>query len=94
MTLTILGKVATLQGFITVEEYDLTWLAIAGSGALKRAPAYQANYHLTPGIYDPSGEDPVDVYYFDMIFWLAIAAFALSPDGLCEDGCPMLEFSS
>jgi len=94
MTLTILGKVASLQGFITVSEYDTTWLVIAGGDALKRASAYQANYHLTPGIYDPSGEDPVEVYYFDMVFWLAIAAFALSPSGACLEGCPMLEFSS
>lgn len=84
---------AGMVGFITVEEYDLMWLGIAGSAALKRAAAYQANYYLVPGVYDPSGEDPVDVYYFDFFFWSAFIVFLLSPASACPDGCKELNFT-
>lgn len=90
---TLLSMVAGLQGFITVEDYDLMWLGIAGSAALKRAAAYQANYYLLPGVYDPSGEDPVDVYYFVEPFWFPFLAFVVSPDSACPDGCKELMFT-
>jgi len=76
-----------------VADYDLMWVAIAGSYALKRAQAYQANYYLEPGIYDPSGEDPVDVYYFAVGFWTPFVVFLLSPATACIDGCKELTFT-
>ena len=90
---TLAAIAAGMTGFITVEEYDAMWLAIAGSAALKRAAAYQANYYLVPGVFDPSGEDPIDVYYFDGFFWLAFTVFLISPASACLDGCKVKDFT-
>jgi hypothetical protein len=88
----LLARVALLQGFITVEDYELMWLGIGDNPALKRAGQYQQSYYLVPGVYDPSGEDPVDVYYFAEGFWFPFLAFYVSPDADCSDGCKVLNF--
>jgi len=89
---TLLAMFASLQGFITKADYELLWIGVSGSAGLKRPAAYVATYYLLAGVYDPSGEDPVDVYYFVEPFWFPFLAFVVSPESACPDGCKVLNF--
>lgn len=84
---------SSMAGFVTVSEYEALW-AIAGSGSpLERGEAYRAWAFLEPGVWDPSGEDPIDVYYFDLVFWLPFSVFFFSEENDCSAGCRELIFS-
>lgn len=84
---------SSLAGFVTVSEYEALWAASGVGSPLKRGEAYRASYWLEPGVWDPSGEDPIDVYYFDLVFWLEFSVFFFSPDSSCAGGCKILDFT-
>jgi len=93
ISLTIIAVAASLSGFITKEAYETAWVLTGVGSPLKRGDAFVATYYLTAGVFDPSGEDPIDVYYLDMIFWLEFATFVVSPEADCSGGCAILNYS-
>jgi hypothetical protein len=53
-----------------------------------------ATYHLIEGVFTIPDEPPLEVYYFDPLFWLPFVSFQSSPDAACTDGCELKGFDA
>lgn len=68
--------------------YDSFWLTVLCSRDARKT-AFLSIYGLTPGeVVIPPSPEPICVYTFeDSAFWIALAAFILTPSAACLDGC-------
>lgn len=84
---------SSLAGFVTVSEYDALWAATGVGSPLKRGETYRAWAWLEPGVWEIAPDEFIDVYYFDLAFWLGFSVFYFSLDSGCAAGCKILEFT-
>jgi hypothetical protein len=88
------GNAGPVTWFVVGVLFDACWLlAVEGDASIRREN-FIANFGLTEGKLPPEDPDGITVFYLDIGIWTDISAFVLSPDGTCEDGCYIREFSS
>jgi len=75
-----------------------TWDAFASVVGLNALNKLSANWKVTFNMYDGviviPDEPPLEVVYFDYLFWLAMSAYAIESGTSCTDPCEYLVFSS
>lgn len=84
---------SSMAGFVTVSEYDALWSMSGVGSPLKRGETYRAWAYLTPGVWEIAPDEFIDVYFFELEFWLPFSVFYFSPESSCSGGCKILEFT-
>jgi len=82
----------TLTGYVPKVAFDGLWAVYIVDTVPQRLDAFLWEYHLTEGTVDMGDGEIIDVYFFDFLFWPALAIFALDPGLTCAAPCSYLTF--
>lgn len=78
--------------FIFKVLYDGYWIAVGVPSASIRSEIFVSSYKMTLGNFPPVGEESVEVYYLDIVFWLEVQGFVDDPENECTKKCRLLTY--
>lgn len=80
--------------YITEDEFDILCGLFINPGLILRRQIVIWSFDLSPGIVDLPIFGPTPVFFFGVVFWPELFAFAISPGLACPSLCSILTYSA